>query len=364
MVRIKDIIKMIEFHAPSYLQEDYDNSGIIIGNIENDVSSVLICLDINEKVIDYAIEKRIDLIISHHPVIFRPLKKINGYSLTETLVLKAIRNDINIYSAHTNIDNSAILREKIAQILEIKKYKPLVPYESLYSKLVWFTPSSETARVKSAVFAAGAGHIGNYDSCSYNVDGYGTFRALEGACPFVGEIGQVHQENEVRTEVIFPKFLKNQIIEALDESHPYEEVAYDIYSIDNKLNEFGYGLIGNLDVEINLYEYLLKIKNTLCIQIIRHNAENIHKKIKTIAYCGGSGASFINNAINQKADLIITSDIKYHEFFDFKEMIAIADIGHYESEKMIIDIFFDILKNNNTFAVQKIDFETNPIKLI
>jgi len=363
MTKIKDIINELEQFAPLSLQESYDNAGLITGNPDWEFKAAILTVDTIEEVVEEAIKKGANLIISHHPVVFSGLKKITGKNYIERTIIKAIKNDIAIYAAHTNIDNVWTgVNAKICEKLNLKNCRILAPQKDALKKLVTFIPSEHADKVRKAVFEAGAGHIGNYDSCSYNLEGKGSFRALDGANPFVGNIGKIHYEEEVRFETIFPAYKQSQIISALLNAHPYEEVAYDIYPLDNVYEKAGAGMIGELENPVMEKEFLDKIKETFNVSCIRHT-ELFGKNIQKVALCGGAGSFLLGNAMAQSADIFITGDFKYHQFFDAEKRIIIADIGHYESEQFTKELFYDILtKKFPTFAFYFTDINTNPVK--
>lgn len=362
---INDVTALIEQLAPLSYQESYDNSGLLIGDPQAPLQGILVTLDVTPEIVDEACQKGLNLIVSHHPIIFSGLKKITGKNDVERVVIKAIKNDIAIYSAHTNLD-SVIggVNSKIGEKLGLTNLKFLKPLDGELIKLVVFVPTNEAEVVRGAMFKAGAGHIGNYDCCSYNLKGEGTFRAGEGAKPFVGELNELHYEPEVRIEVIVPKVALSKVIREMIAEHPYEEVAYDIYPLLNTCNKVGIGMIGELEEPLSEKDFLEKVKNDFRLKSIRHTPF-LKKNIKKVAYCGGSGAFLINNAIASGADIFITGDVKYHQFFDAEGKIVIADIGHFESEQFTIDIFYEyLLKNLSKFAVLKSEINTNPINYI
>lgn len=358
---IKDITDFIENLAPVQLQETYDNAGLIIGDKNTEINQILVCLDVTENIVDEAIEKKCQLIISHHPLIFKGIKKINGNNSIEKIIIKAIKNNIAIYAVHTNLDNvingvNSVLAEKLG----LKNQRSLQPKKDIFRKLVFFCPVIHADRVRKAIFEAGAGKIGNYDSCSFNTEGEGSFKAMENANPFVGEPGKLHFEKEIRIETIYPFYLESKIIEALLKSHPYEEVAYDIYKLENYFSQIGSGIIGEIDEtdELNFLSQIKRISNCKCI---RHS-DLLDKKIKKVAICGGSGSFLIKDAIAAKADIFISGDIKYHDFFEAENKILIADIGHYESEQFTKDLLYTfITKKFPNFAVLISENKTNPI---
>src|SRR6056297_1117361 len=270
-MKIREIISSIESFAPLVFQEDYDNAGLIVGDQEQEAKGALITVDITEKIIDEAINKKINLIIAHHPIIFAGLKKITGKNYVERIIIKALKNDIAIYAAHTNLDNiQGGVNSKIAEKLNLQNTKILAPLNDHLMKLVYFVPVKQAEETRKAIFKAGAGHIGNYDMCSYNLEGKGSFRAGEDTNPFVGNKNEIHYEDEIRIETIFPKHLKHKIINALIEAHPYEEVAYDIYPLENKFERAGSGMIGELKKEIPEIEFLEQVKKIFKAQCIRH----------------------------------------------------------------------------------------------
>ena len=365
-MKIKNITSYIEQIAPLSYQESYDNSGLIVGDTNKEVTKVLLCLDSIEAIIDEAIEKKCELVIAHHPIVFSGLKKFNGKNYIERVVIKAIKHDIAIYACHTNLDNvfSNGVNQKIAQKIGLVNTKILAPKNGLLKKLATFVPEKNQEQVREAIFNAGAGHIGNYDQCSFNTEGTGTYRAQENANPYLGKIGEQHQEPEVKVEVIFPAYLESKILSALIKTHPYEEVAYDIIKLENSFNQIGSGIIGELKESVKSIDFLTSLKNTMNTNCVRYT--NPHKtEVKTIAICGGAGSFLLNNAIGEQADVFITGDYKYHQFFDAENKIIIADIGHYESEQFTIDLFQEVLeKEFKTLKVVKTSLNTNPVNYL
>lgn len=364
-MQAQEITTFIESLSPLAYQESYDNSGLIIGNPNDSVSGILLTLDITEEVIDEAIKLKMNMIISHHPLIFSGLKKINGKSETERCVLKAIKNNITIYAAHTNLDSvHGGVNSKICEKLGLKNCRVLSPVEGQLKKLVTFIPVADAEKVRAAIFDAGAGHIGNYDSCGFNAKGSGSFRGNESTNPYVGEKGKIHFEEETRFETIFPRYLQNKIVNALIKTHPYEEVAYDIYPLDNLNPQVGIGMVGELGQEVDETEFLQTIKNIFDCKAIRHTAF-LNKKIKKVAIVGGSGSSYLHAAIGANADIFITGDFKYHQFFDAANKILIADIGHFESEQFTKELFYELLtKKFPKFAVRLSEVKTNPVNYL
>ena len=362
MSKIKDITNYLEEFAPLKLQESYDNSGLIVGDTNNSVSNVLLTIDVTEEVVTEAIKKNVQLIIAHHPIIFSGLKKITGKNYVEKTLIKAIKNNVAIYAAHTNFDSvSGGVNSKICEKLCLKNCKVLQPATGQLKKLVTFIPVEHAEKVRNAVFSAGAGNIGNYDSCSFNTEGDGSFKANENANPFTGEKGNIHFEKEIRFETIFPAYLQTGIIAALLHSHPYEEVAFDIYPLENKFDKVGMGMVGVLENGISETEFLKKLKKTFNTGVIKHTRLQ-NKPIKKVAVCGGSGSFLLNQAIAANADIFVTGDFKYHQFFDAENKIVIADIGHFESEQFTKELFYELLtKKFPNFAIHFSEVNTNPV---
>jgi len=361
-MKIKAITNFLEDLAPLKLQESYDNAGLILGDKNAEVSAALVTLDVTEAIVDEAIKIKANLIIAHHPIVFSGLKKITGKNYIERTLIKAIKHDVAIYAAHTNLDSvTGGVNGKICEKLGLENCKILQPAGGMLKKLVTYVPVDHANKVREAVFAAGAGQIGNYDSCSFNAHGQGTFRGSDTTNPFVGKKGEQHYENEIRVETIFPDYLQGKVINALIQAHPYEEVAYDIYSLDNKFDQIGAGMIGLLPKEKSETAFLRQLKKTFDVKMIRHTALQ-DKKVKKIAVCGGAGSFLLNQAIAAEADFFVTGDFKYHQFFDAENKIVIADIGHFESEQFTKELFYELLtKKFPKFAVHLSEVNTNPV---
>lgn len=361
-MKIKEIIDHLENMAPPQLQEGYDNAGLITGSMDWNCTGIMVSLDATEQVVDEAVEKGCNLVVAHHPIVFGDLKKITGKNYVERTVIKAIKNDIAIYAIHTNLDNIITgVNGKMADLLGLVNRQVLLPKKALLKKLVAFVPVTAADAVRTALFAAGAGHIGNYSECSFSAEGQGTFKAGAGTTPYVGTIGQRHTEPEVKVEVIFQYWQKSGIVKALLAAHPYEEVAYDIIALENEMTITGSGLLGELPEPVVAADFLSRIKKVFGLAIIKHTALN-SKPVKKVALCGGAGSFLTRTAIAAGADIFITADMKYHEFFDAEDRLVVADIGHYESEQYTIDLLFDILKEKYpTFAVLKTEINTNPV---
>lgn len=361
-MKIKKITRYLETIAPPSYQESYDNAGLIVGHPDMEVTGIILCLDSIEAVVDEAIEKNCNLIIAHHPIVFSGLKRFNGKNYIERVVMKAIKNDIAIYAAHTNLDNVQNgVNAKIAQKIGLENTRILAPKKGRLKKLYTFVPTAQSDKVRNALFKAGAGQIGKYDEASFNMVGAGTFKAGEDANPAIGDIGKRHYEAEIKIETIFEDYKERQIIAALKASHPYEEVAYDIVTLDNENQMIGSGMIGTLPSPMTEKAFLLHLKNEMNVSVVRHTALK-DKKVKTVAVCGGSGSFLLGKAISQKADVFVTADYKYHQFFDADGKIIIADIGHFESEQFTIELFYELISKKFTnFAVHLTEVNTNPV---
>jgi dinuclear metal center YbgI/SA1388 family protein len=362
---IKDIISIIEDFAPLSLQESYDNSGIQCGDVNEKATGALLCLDVTLDILAEAKKKKCNLIIAHHPLIFSPLKRITGANYIEKILIEAIKKNICIYACHTNADNVRMgINNKMAEKLGLINVRILQPKKGLLKKLVTFCPTEQAEKVRTALFKAGCGEIGNYDFCSYNLEGKGTFRGNADSNPFVGVKNQIHVEPEIRIETVFESYKEKEIIKALHKAHPYEVVAYDIYALDNKHPEIGSGLVGELPKPVKEGDFLVSLKMTFGASCIRHT--NLSgNKIKRVALCGGSGSFLLKDAIAAKADVFITGDFKYHQFFDAENKLVIADIGHYETEQFTPEIFYaEIHKKLPKFAVHLAKTNTNPINYL
>lgn len=361
-MKASDIITFLETIAPPALQESYDNSGLIVGDPHAEVTGILTSLDCSEDVVEEAIHLGCNMIVSHHPIVFGGLKRFNGRNYVERTVMKAIRHDIMLYAIHTNLDNVANgVNGKIAERLGLQNTRILAPKKDELRKLVTFAPAGHAEAVRQAMFNAGAGHIGNYDRCSFNMDGKGTFRAGEGTDAFVGQKGQLHVEDEVRIETVVPSFNTSRVIRAMCEAHPYEEVAYDVIPLNNSWNNVGAGMIGDLPTEVDAMEFLKGLKMALNTACVRHTLPH-RSMVKRIAVCGGSGSFLLSQAKAAGADVFITGDFKYHQFFDADNAIIIADVGHYESEQFTVQLLADRLDDYfPKFAIHLTRVRTNPV---
>jgi dinuclear metal center YbgI/SA1388 family protein len=363
MIKLRKICGTLERLAPLSLQESYDNSGLQVGDPDMEISGILISLDVTEEVVEEAVRLGFNLIISHHPVIFGGLKSLTGRTASERIVIRCIREGLAIYSGHTNFDSIPEgVNKAMAGRLGLNNLKILDSRKGLLKKLVVFVPTEQTVQVRQAMFEAGAGQIGAYDSCSFNLEGTGTFRGQEGSDPFVGTPGEMHQEPETRMETIIPSHLLNRVIQAMLMAHPYEEVAYDIYPLENSAPGVGMGMLGELEDEMDEMVFLNFVKDRFGLSVIRHT-ELLGKPVKKVALCGGAGSFLIGKAIASRADVFVTGDLKYHQFFDAEGKIVLMDIGHFESEQFTRELFYDLLiKKFPKFAIRLSETDTNPIK--
>ncbi|NDF98089.1 MAG: Nif3-like dinuclear metal center hexameric protein [Chitinophagia bacterium] len=365
MIKIVDVINILEDWAPLVLQESYDNAGLLTGNRSDRCTGVLCCLDVTEAVLEEAVQKGCNLVVAHHPLIFGGVKKLSGGSSLERTLIKAIKEDLAIYAIHTNLDNVISgVNGKIAALLQLRHCRVLLPKEATLKKLITYVPSLHTESVRQALFAAGAGQIGGYSECSFSVEGEGTFTAGPGTQPFAGKQGERHSEKENRLEVIFPGSLQAALLEALRKAHPYEEVAYDLVPLANAHQELGSGLVGELAAPVDEAVFLQQLARTFGVGQLRHS-RLLGKPIKRVALCGGAGSFLISNALYAGADIFITADLRYHDFFLADDRLVLADIGHFESEQFTIELLADHLaKKFLNFAVLKTSISTNPVNYL
>jgi dinuclear metal center YbgI/SA1388 family protein len=361
-MKIADIVTCLESVAPPSLQEGYDNAGLLTGQASWTCTGVLCTLDATEAVIQEAIEKNCNCVVAHHPIIFSGLKKINGKNYVERAIITAIKNDIAIYAIHTNLDNVlAGVNGKMADRLSLTNRQILSPKPATLKKLFTFVPVEQAEQVRAAIFSAGGGHIGNYSECSFGVEGAGTFKGGPGTHPFAGKPGERHAEKELKIEVVFPAWLQGAITGAMMAAHPYEEVAYDVIDLFNSHPGLGAGLFGQLPQPMEEKAFLALVKKQFGVPVIRHTPLQ-GKPVQKIALCGGAGSFLVSKALAAGADVYITADMKYHEFFDADGRLVIADIGHFESEQFTTDLLAAHLQEKfPTFAVLKTGIVTNPV---
>jgi len=350
---------------PLSFQEEWDNSGLQTGDPGMEISSALVALDVTEAVVEEAVRTGSNLILSHHPLIFSSIRKITGRSSDERIIMNSIRNNIAIYSAHTNLDMvSNGVSKKMALKLGLENISVLRTLKNRLQKLVTFVPDDHLERVRDAVFSAGAGVIGNYDLCGFAADGTGSFRGGENTSPFAGKKGILHFEKEKRFETIFFSHLKDRVVKALLAAHPYEEVAYDIYALENDNIDAGLGCTGEFPEPVDETVFLFKLKSVFGAKGIRYS-KLTGRPVKKVALCGGSGASLLNDALKRGADAFVTADIKYHAFFEPENRLLLVDCGHYETEKFSVEILYDLfVKNFPNFAVRFSETNTNPINYL
>lgn len=364
-IKIKDITDYLETLAPPPYQESYDNSGLLVGDPDAAVQGILVTLDCLESVLDEAILLKCNLIVAHHPIVFKGLKSLTGSTYVERVILKAIRHNIAIYAIHTNLDNVHTgVNKKICDQIGLKNTRILSPRKETLSKLVTFIPAEKADLVLEALYKAGAGQIGHYKNCSFSSSGTGTFMPNEEANPHVGKALIQEKVQEIRAEVILPTHLEKAILKALKEAHPYEEVAYYVTALRNENQEVGSGMVGELDHPMRPEEFLQNVKKNMDLKVIRHTPLR-SKAVQKVAVCGGSGSFLLNKAIQAGAEVFITADFKYHDFFDADGKIIIADIGHYESEAYTKVLLVDVLiKKFPTFAINFSKTVTNPISYL
>jgi dinuclear metal center YbgI/SA1388 family protein len=360
---IAEVVRQLELLAPPAYQEHYDNAGLLTGSSDWECKGVLVALDATEEVVLQAVSKGCNMVVAHHPIIFSGLKRITGRNYIERAVIAAIKNDIAIYAIHTNLDNVMMdgVNGRIADKLGLVARRVLLPREGTLCKLYCFVPADHLEVVRAAIFGAGAGHIGRYSECSFGSEGIGTFKGGEGAQPFVGQVGKRHEEREVRLEVIVPVVFQRQVVEAMIAAHPYEEVAYDLVALANPHSGIGAGLVGELGSPIAEEAFLERLCGVFGVPVVRHTRLT-GGPVERVAVAGGAGSGLISNALSAGANFYITSDVKYHEFFDANDRIVIADIGHFESEQYTIDLLVEVLRGKfSNFAVLKSDVRTNPV---
>ncbi|MDQ1088184.1 Nif3-like dinuclear metal center hexameric protein [Siphonobacter sp. SORGH_AS_1065] len=362
MITIQEVTRLLELKAPLAYQESYDNAGLIVGDPRQEVQNILVSLDCTEEIVDEALEQNCNLIVAHHPIVFKGLKKFNGKNYVEKTVIKAIKHDIAIYAIHTNLDSvKGGVNWKIAEKLGLTNIQVLSPKPQTLQKLTAFVPEAYTTQVLQALYAAGAGQIGDYKNCSFRTSGTGTFLPTESAQPFIGKPGETEEVNEHRIEVIFPAHLQSSIMRALRASHPYEEVAHYLHQLENEDQTVGSGAIGELPEPLSEMDWLAYLKNKMQLNVIRHTPLR-NKTVQKVAVCGGAGSFLLKDAVGHQADVFVTADFKYHEFFDAENRLIICDIGHYESEVFTKELLSEILtKNFPNFATLLSKTDTNPV---
>ncbi|MBD0724478.1 Nif3-like dinuclear metal center hexameric protein [Flavobacterium sp. L1I52] len=364
-MKIKEILSVLEEMAPQAYAEDFDNVGLLVGNQNTEASGVLVCHDALENVIDEAIAKNCNLVVCFHPILFSGIKKITGKNYVERAILKAIKNDIAIYAVHTALDNHQQGVNKIfCEALGLKKTKILIPKQNFIRKLITYTIPENAEKLRNALFDAGAGKIGNYEDCSFNSKGIGTYMGNENSNPEIGERFEFVESDEIKIEVTFEKYLESKILKALFKNHVYEEVAYEIYDLQNQHQNIGLGMIGELENPMDEKSFLALVKDKMQAEGIRHS-QFLGKKIQKVAVLGGSGSFAIKNAIQAGADAFLTADLKYHQFYEAENQLILADIGHFESERYTKNYIVDFLRKKIlNFAIILSEENTNPVKYL
>lgn len=363
-MQIQELIQVLQQVAPPVYQESYDNAGLLTGDPAWDCKGVLVTLDCIEATIEEAIQKGCNLVVAHHPILFKATRQLTGKDYIQRTLIKAIKADIAIFAIHTNLDNVLNgVNKKIADLLGLENQHILAPKAGLLSSLVTFVPVSAAEKVRSALFQAGGGQIGQYSNCAFSAAGTGTFLPQQGAHPAIGQVGTTEKVAEERVELIFPTHLQHTLVQQLKKAHPYEQVAYYITPLANTFSEVGSGMVGELPEPVDFQSFFEKIKTIFGVKVIRHTALKAgNPQVQKVALCGGAGSFLTGAAIAAGADIYITADVKYHEFFDADSQIVLADIGHFESEQYTIELLFDILAQKfPTFAILKSEYCTNPV---
>ena len=365
MIKIKEILSLLEEMTPLAYAEDFDNVGLLVGDPKTEATGVLVCHDALESVIDEAIDKKCNLVVCFHPILFSGLKKITGKNYVERSIIKAIKNDIAIYAVHTALDNHQYGVNKIfCDALGLSNTKILIPKQNFIRKLITYTIPENAAKLRNALFEAGAGNIGNYEDCSFNSPGIGTYMGNENSNPEIGERFEFVENEEIKIEVTFEKYLESKILKALFKNHVYEEVAYEIYDLQNSHQNIGLGMTGEFENPMPEKEFLLFVKDKMQAEGIRHSAFS-GKSIKKVAVLGGSGSYAIKNAIQSGADAFLTADLKYHQFYEAENQLLLADIGHFESERYTKNYIVDFLRKKIlNFAIILSEENTNPVKYL
>ena len=362
-MKIKELLNLLESYAPKAYQESYDNSGLLTGSPEIEITNVLISLDCTEEVIQEALQKKCNVVLAHHPIIFSGLKKLVGANYVERTIIKAIKNDISIIAIHTNLDNVADgVNFKIAEKLKLQETKILAPKEGTLCILTVYIPEESFEKVSQALFEAGCGHIGNYSHAGFSSDGIGSFKGNKDSNPNIGEAGKLETVKEIKFETIFPYHIQWQVVSAMKAAHPYEEIAYQIIKLENTNQNIGAGMIGSLSQPMDIEEFLVYLKKVMNLEVMKYTHLNKSKILK-VAICGGSGSFLIHKAMAAGADVYISADFKYHEFFEGEGRLMLIDIGHYESEVFTKELLNQyLLKKITTFAPLLSEINTNPIK--
>ncbi len=361
-MQIRELLSFFNQWAPFQLAEDYDNVGLLVGKPETEINGVLVSLDATEDVVDEAIARNCNVVVSHHPILFKGLKKLNGQNYVARCVEKAIRNGVSLVALHTNLDHIQTgVNHQIAQRLGLFETRVLRPIKNQLMKLEYFIPHSHHEAVLASVHAAGAGNIGHYSECSFSTVGKGRFTPNEGANPFSGKVGQPEETEELKVEIIFPKLIFSTVMSALKEAHPYEEVAYMASNVENSWQDAGAGMIGKLPQPMSQNDWLAFLKRQLSVSVVKYTRP-LTDQIETVAVCGGSGFFLLGDAKAAGADVFVTADVKYHEFFDAEDQIQLMDVGHFESEQFTSSLIIEKLSIQfPNIAVLLSETKTNPV---
>jgi dinuclear metal center YbgI/SA1388 family protein len=360
-MKIQEILNILEAWAPKAYAEDFDNTGLLVGNAHQKCTGALITLDTLPETILEAKSKNCNLIISFHPIIFKGLKRLTGSDYVEQTVLEAIKNDICIYALHTALDNHIEgVSFGIARQLGLKNRQLLLPKKNTIKKLTTYVPQQHAETLLESLHAVGAGQIGSYDRCSFSNTGTGAFRGDQSSNPTLGKAGQDEKVSEVQLHLVYKKHLEADVLKALFASHPYEEIAYEITPLDNVNQKIGMGMVGQLEAPLTPEDFLAFVHQKMLTGPLRHSRLP-KKNIKKVAVLGGSGSFAIAQAKAQGADAYVTADLKYHDFFQGDTTFLLVDIGHYESEQFTKNLILDFLNKkipNFAFALAQ---STNPV---
>ena len=369
MITVQDLARALEAAAPLAYQESYDNAGLQCGLPEAEITGVLLALDCTPAVVAEAARRGCNVVLCHHPVIFRPLKRLTGKGLVEQTIMAALRADVAIYAAHTNLDNVRRgVNAKLAEKLGLVNTRILAPQTGTLGRLSTYVPhrpedqqADVAGRVLRALYAAGAGQVGDYQDCSFQTPGAGTFTPGAGTRPVIGAATQPETVPEIKLEVLLPLHRQAAVLAALRQAHPYEEVAYELIKLENQHQDVGAGLVGDLPAALPPAEFRYRLKQALGVPVVRHTA--YARDVRRVAVCGGAGSFLTGAALAAGADAYVTADVKYHEFFAPEGRLLLCDVGHFESEQFTSEIFRDLLLAafGRTFAVLFAETPTNPV---
>ena len=359
---VKEITALLEEQAPLSFAEDFDNVGLLVGDPAMKVTGILVTLDTLEQVVDEAVAKKCNLIVSFDPILFKGLKRITGATYVERTILKAIQNGVAIYRMHTALDNiKAGVNGKICEVLGLKNTRILIPKTGTIKKLLTYVPLASKDFLLEKLFEAGAGHLGHYSHCSFTSEGTGSFLPRKGANPAVGTQGNLQLEPEVQVHITFTRDREKAVLRALFSHHPYEEVAYEITTLENPYDHLGMGMVGELPEPMDPKQFLQRVRYRFHCGCIRHT-DLPQTPFRRVAVLGGSGAFAIGAAKAAGADILVTADVKYHQFYQAEGKLVIADIGHYETEQFTKNLIAEYLSEKiPNFAISLSETKTNPI---